>query len=52
MGLQYLDALKEMGSYPSTKFVLPLELTGLLRGLVGQTDQAFGTGGGARRTHS
>jgi len=60
MGLQYLDALKEMGSYPSTKFVLPLELTGLLRGLVGQTDQAFGAGGGpaggagggTHRTHS
>src|SRR5205807_6507507 len=42
MGLQYLDALKEIGAYPSTKFVLPLELTGLLRGLTGQTDQAFG----------
>ena len=52
MGLQYLDALKEIGAYPSTKFVLPLELTGLLRGLTGQTDQAFGAGGGTRRTHS
>ena len=49
MGLQYLDALKEMGSYPSTKFIFPLELTGLLRGLAGQTDRAFGDGdtGGA-----
>jgi regulator of protease activity HflC (stomatin/prohibitin superfamily) len=53
MGLQYLDALKEIGAYPSTKFVLPLELTGLLGGLAGQTEQAFGAGGaGARRqTH-
>ena len=49
MGLQYLDALKEMGSYPSTKFVFPLELTGLLRGIAGQTDQAFGDGGGGGR---
>jgi regulator of protease activity HflC (stomatin/prohibitin superfamily) len=54
MGLQYLDALKELGGYPSTKFVFPMELTGLLRGLAGQTDQAFGDGGtgGARRSHS
>ena len=52
MGLQYLDALKEIGAYPSTKFIFPLELTGLLRGLAGQTDQAFGSGGGTRRTHS
>jgi len=50
MGLQYLDALKEMGSYPSTKFIFPLELTGLLRGLAGQTDQAFGDSGGGRRS--
>ena len=51
MGLQYLDALKELGAYPSTKFILPLELTGLLGGLAGQTDQAFGAGGGRRSAH-
>src|SRR5438309_3337335 len=33
MGLQYLDALKELGGYPSTKFILPMELTGFLGGL-------------------
>jgi regulator of protease activity HflC (stomatin/prohibitin superfamily) len=33
MTLQYLDALKVVGSSPSTKFVLPLELGGLLGGL-------------------
>src|SRR5207237_690705 len=33
MGLQYLDALKEMGSYPSTKFIFPLELIGLIIGI-------------------
>jgi regulator of protease activity HflC (stomatin/prohibitin superfamily) len=51
MGLQYLDALKEVGAYPSTKFILPLELTGLLGGLAGQTEQAFGAGGGRRSAH-
>jgi regulator of protease activity HflC (stomatin/prohibitin superfamily) len=30
MSLQYFDALKELGASPSTKFVLPLELTNLL----------------------
>src|SRR5437660_12775592 len=50
MGLQYLDALKELGAYPSTKFIFPMELTGLLRGLAGQTDQAFGDSGGGRRS--
>jgi regulator of protease activity HflC (stomatin/prohibitin superfamily) len=33
MTLQYLEALKVVGSSPSTKFVLPLELTSLLGGL-------------------
>jgi regulator of protease activity HflC (stomatin/prohibitin superfamily) len=30
MMLQYLDALRAVGTSPSTKFVLPLEITGLL----------------------
>lgn len=53
MGLQYLDALKEIGSYPSTKFIFPMELTGLLGSLGGAASQAFGDAGGttpARRT--
>ena len=33
MTLQYLETLKVVGSAPSTKFVLPLELTSLLGGL-------------------
>jgi regulator of protease activity HflC (stomatin/prohibitin superfamily) len=33
MTLQYLEALKVVGSAPSTKFVLPMELTGLLSGI-------------------
>ena len=31
--LQYLDALKSLGASPSTKFILPLELTELIRPL-------------------
>jgi regulator of protease activity HflC (stomatin/prohibitin superfamily) len=31
--LQYLDTLKQMGSSASTKFVIPMELGGLLNGL-------------------
>ena len=33
--LQYLDTLKSIGASPSTKFVVPVELAGLLRGLTG-----------------
>jgi regulator of protease activity HflC (stomatin/prohibitin superfamily) len=45
MGLQYLDALKEIGSYPSTKFIFPMELTGLLGNISGAATQAFGDAG-------
>ncbi len=41
MGIQYLEALKALGASPSTKFVLPLELTGVLSGLASYTGQAF-----------
>jgi len=47
MGLQYLEALKVLGSSPSTKFVLPLEFTGLLKGIGGFADQAFSGDGNA-----
>ncbi len=33
MTIQYLEALKQIGASPSTKFVVPAELTGLLAGL-------------------
>jgi regulator of protease activity HflC (stomatin/prohibitin superfamily) len=46
MGLQYLEALKVLGASPSTKFVLPLEFTGLLKGIGGFADQAFSAGDG------
>jgi regulator of protease activity HflC (stomatin/prohibitin superfamily) len=46
MSLQYLDALKQIGMSPSTKFILPMELTNLLRDLTGQTGRSFGNGDG------
>jgi regulator of protease activity HflC (stomatin/prohibitin superfamily) len=30
MSLQYLDAIKALGASPSTKFIFPMEFTGLL----------------------
>lgn len=49
MGLQYLDALKVLGNSPSTKFIFPMELTGLLQSLRG----AFtgGDGGSSQPGH-
>src|SRR5450759_4984478 len=44
MGLQYLEALKSLGASPSTKFVLPLELSGLLQGVAGYAGDAFRDG--------
>jgi regulator of protease activity HflC (stomatin/prohibitin superfamily) len=43
MSLQYLDALKQIGASPSTKFVVPLELSSLLSGLSGMS-RSFGQG--------
>jgi regulator of protease activity HflC (stomatin/prohibitin superfamily) len=44
MTLQYLDALKQIGSSPSTKFVVPMELSNLLASVTGQAGRAFGNG--------
>jgi hypothetical protein len=33
MGLHYLEALKLLGPSSSTKFILPVEFTGLLKGV-------------------
>ncbi len=49
MGLQYLEALKALGQSPSTKFVLPLELSNLLQGLAGYAGDAFHDGDRAVR---
>ena len=41
MGLQYLETLKVLGAAPSTKFVLPLELTNMLQGITALSNRAF-----------
>ena len=40
MSLQYLDALRALGAGPSTKFVLPMEFTALLRPLQDHVERA------------
>jgi regulator of protease activity HflC (stomatin/prohibitin superfamily) len=51
MSLQYLDALKQIGASPSTKFVVPMELSNLLSNVTGLTGRSFGDGeGGNDRT--
>src|SRR5919201_3094720 len=51
MSLQYLEALKQIGASPSTKFVIPMEFSTLLSGITGLTERSFGNGeaGGAAR---
>ena len=41
MTLQYLDALKQIGSSPSTKFIVPMELANLLGGITGATERSM-----------
>jgi regulator of protease activity HflC (stomatin/prohibitin superfamily) len=48
MSLQYLEALKQIGSSPSTKFVVPMELANLLSSVTGLTGKSFSNGGGAK----
>jgi regulator of protease activity HflC (stomatin/prohibitin superfamily) len=40
MSLQYLDALKVVGASPSTKFVLPMEFTHMLRPFIQYAEKA------------
>jgi len=49
MSLQYLEALKQIGASPSTKFVIPVELSTLLSGIAGLAGRSFGDGDGSRR---
>ena len=44
MSLQYLEALKQIGASPSTKFVIPMEFTNLLSGITDYAEQTFGNG--------
>ena len=50
MSLQYLEALKQIGASPSTKFVIPMEFTHLLSGISGFAEQTFADGDGAKGT--
>ena len=43
MTLQYLETLKQIGSSPSTKFVVPVELTELLAGVLGGANGGAGS---------
>jgi regulator of protease activity HflC (stomatin/prohibitin superfamily) len=49
MALQYLDALQKIGQSPSTKYILPLELTDLARHVSGFLDRGFGPSDEVRR---
>ena len=42
MALQYLETLEKVGSSPSTKFLLPMELTGMVQNLAGAMGLAAG----------
>jgi regulator of protease activity HflC (stomatin/prohibitin superfamily) len=41
MSLQYLEALKQIGASPSTKLVVPMELSNLLASITGSAGRAF-----------
>ena len=46
MSLQYLEALKQIGASPSTKYVIPMEFTELLSGISRLARRSFGGGDG------
>ena len=48
MSLQYLDALKQIGASPSTKFVIPMEFASLLQNVTGLAERSFGNGNAER----
>jgi regulator of protease activity HflC (stomatin/prohibitin superfamily) len=50
MSLQYLEALKQIGASPSTKFVIPMEFTHLLSGITDYAERTFGNGAGKGET--
>jgi len=49
MAIQYLEALKALGASPSTKFVLPLELSRLVESVSGMVEEGMQGRGGPRR---
>ena len=44
MSLQYLETLKQIGASPASKIVVPMELSGLVSGIVAVAEQARGDG--------
>jgi regulator of protease activity HflC (stomatin/prohibitin superfamily) len=52
MSLQYLEALKVLGSSDSTKFVIPMEFSSLLSGVTGLASRSFGNGEAGRHAAS
>ena len=44
LSLQYFDTLKELGASPSTKFILPMEFTNLLKPFMSMTEKRSGDG--------
>jgi regulator of protease activity HflC (stomatin/prohibitin superfamily) len=46
MAIQYLEALKALGASPSTKYVLPLELSRLVESVSGMVDEGMRGRGG------
>jgi regulator of protease activity HflC (stomatin/prohibitin superfamily) len=52
MSLQYLEALKALGSSDSTKFVIPMEFSSLLSGVTGLANRSFGNGETPRQAAS
>jgi regulator of protease activity HflC (stomatin/prohibitin superfamily) len=50
MSLQYLDALKALGSGPATKFIFPMEFTQLLKPFVDYADKSLIGSGGEDKT--
>jgi regulator of protease activity HflC (stomatin/prohibitin superfamily) len=49
MAIQYLEALKALGASPSTKFILPLELSRLVESVSGMVDEGMQGRGGPPR---
>ena len=49
MSLQYLEALKQIGASPSTKFVVPMEMSSLMAGVTGQAGRSFAARGDGER---
>jgi regulator of protease activity HflC (stomatin/prohibitin superfamily) len=52
MSLQYLEALKALGQGQSTKFIIPLEFTELLRPLTGYLDRGMAPSDGGQPARS